>query len=135
MYGQELFPLLISVSLAGALLSIVTRKWERFCRTAPFIAAAAASVIGLAIAIEVLLMGGEVSLTIPTAVAALGHFTFIVDRLSAFFMLAISALGLCVSIYSIGYTQEYAGRYSPASSWSSPPPTPSCSSSCGRPCP
>ena len=45
---------------------------------------------------------------------ALGHFTFAVDRLSAFFVLAISSLALCVSIYSIGYTREYAGRYSPA---------------------
>jgi hydrogenase-4 component B len=114
MYGQDLFPLLISVSLLGILVSIVTRRWEKVCRTAPFVAAAAVSVIGLLIAIDVLLDGGEVAFTIPTAVAALGHFTFVVDRLSAFFVLAISSLALCVSIYSIGYTAEYAGRYSPA---------------------
>lgn len=114
MYGQELFLLLVSVSLGGALLSIATSRWERACRAVPFIASAGASVIGLLIALDVLLEGGEVSLTMPTAVAALGHFTFAVDRLSAFFVLVISSLALCVSIYSIGYTREYAGRYSPA---------------------
>lgn len=114
MYGQELFPLLISASLAGALLAILTMKRERACRAASFIAAAMVSILGLAIALEVLLVGDPVSLTIPTSVAALGHFTFVVDRLSAFFMLAISSLGLCVSVYSIGYVKEYAGRYSPA---------------------
>lgn len=114
MYGQELFPLLISASLAGALLSILTGRRERLCRATSFIAATVASTIGLTIAVEVLLVGDPVSFTIPTSVAALGHFTFAVDRLSAFFMLAISSLGLCVSVYSIGYTREYAGRYSPA---------------------
>ncbi len=114
MYGQDLFPLLISASLGGALLSIVTKRWEQACRAISFTAAAVVSLIGLVIALEVLLVGGQVAFTIPTSVAALGHFTFVVDRLSAFFMLAISSLGLCVSIYSIGYTREYAGRYSPA---------------------
>ncbi len=114
MYGQVLLPLLISVSLAGTLLSIVTKRWERICRVAPFIAALAASVVGLALALEVLLGGGEPSFTIPTAVPALGHFAFVVDRLSAFFVLTISSVALCVCIYSIGYTREYAGRYSPA---------------------
>lgn len=114
MYGQVLFPTLIGASLAGALLSIALGRRERLCRVASFTASAAASLIGLAIAIEVLATGGEVTFTLPTAVPALGHFTFAVDRLSAFFLLATSSLGLCVSIYSIGYTQEYAGRYSPS---------------------
>jgi hydrogenase-4 component B len=41
-----------------------------------------------------------------------GHFGFMLDRLGAFFLLVISVVSFVVSIFSIGYSKEYDGRYS-----------------------
>ena len=41
-----------------------------------------------------------------------GRFGFSLDRLGAFFLLVISVVSFAVSIYSIGYAKEYAGKYS-----------------------
>ncbi len=41
-----------------------------------------------------------------------GHFGFALDRLGAFFLLVISVVSFAVSIYSIGYSKEYDGKYS-----------------------
>jgi hydrogenase-4 component B len=113
MYGQVLFQLLIVTSLTGAGASLALNGRERACRTVSFAAALAASVLGLAVSLEVLLGGETIIVTLPTALASLGHFAFTVDRLSAFFMLSTAVLAACVAVYSFGYTREYAGRYSP----------------------
>ncbi len=113
MNGQELLGLFIIISLSGALVSLVTARWGRACRAVSFGTAALSSLIGLMLSLVVLLGTDSVVLTLPTAVPGLGTFSLIVDQLSAFFLLAISVLGLCVSIYSLGYTKEYEGRYSP----------------------
>ncbi|MBI0584578.1 MAG: hydrogenase 4 subunit B [Methanomassiliicoccus sp.] len=113
MYGQVLFVLLVIISLGGALAALLLGRWERACRTVSFASAAVSAVLGALISLEVLAGGGTVVVTLPTAVAAFGHFSFTVDRLSAFFMLTVSVLSVCVAIYSVGYTREYEGRYGP----------------------
>lgn len=112
MYGNSMFFAFIIVSLAGAVLSAFLGKRERVARLVSFGAAAISSLLGLAVSLEVLLGGSVVTLAIPTSVPALGHFSLVVDSLSAYFLLAISILAFCVSVYSIGYTKEYEGRYS-----------------------
>lgn len=113
MNGQELFGLFILISLSGAVASLSMGRWSRACRAVSFSTSAVSSVLGLVMALEVLLGSGSIVLTLPTAVAGFGTFSFVIDQLSAFFLLAISILGACVSIYSLGYTKEYEGRYSP----------------------
>jgi hydrogenase-4 component B len=112
MYGQYLFQALILTSLVGAVLALLLDRREALCRSVAFGAAGVASVLGLVTSLEVLYTGDPVTLTLPTAVAALGSFTLTVDQLSAFFMLTISILGACVAVYSIGYAREYSGRCS-----------------------
>jgi hydrogenase-4 component B len=112
MYAQELFAGLIVVPLLGALLSIVLDKRTKACREVSFGAAALTSALGLALALAVLLGGDSATIALPTAVPELGTFAFTIDRLSAFFILTISVLALCVSLYSLGYMREYEGKHS-----------------------
>ncbi len=46
------------------------------------------------------------------AIGTLGQFSLSIDMLSAFFVLIIGLLVLCISIYAIGYMKELEGRYS-----------------------
>ena len=75
--------------------------------------AAASAILEVVVSLGVLLGGGSIVITLPTGIDAFGHLTFVVDELSAFFMLVVSVLAICVSIFSLGYTKEYDGRYSP----------------------
>jgi hydrogenase-4 component B len=113
MYGHDLFVLLIIVALAGAAAAALLNNRGQLCRYVSFGTAVITSLLGLLVSLSVLLGGETISLTLPTTMASLGHFSFTIDKLSAFFILAISILSACVAIYSIGYTQEYEGRYSP----------------------
>ncbi len=112
MYGHDLFVLLIIISLAGAAAAALLNKKENLCRLISFGTALISSVLGLVVSLEVILGGNTIVVTMPSTIMALGHFSFTIDRLSAFFLLTISVLSVCVATYSISYTKEYEGHYS-----------------------
>ncbi|HEY3420522.1 MAG TPA: hydrogenase 4 subunit B [Methanomassiliicoccales archaeon] len=104
------FFLLIATGMAGALLAVVLRHQDRTCASASFGAAALSALFGTIVSILVL-TGSPMSLQLPFD-TPFGHFGFTLDRLSAFFLLVISVVSFAVSIYSIGYSKEYDGKYS-----------------------
>ena len=94
-------------------MSLVLGRQGDLCRSVAFGTAAASAILEVVVSLGVLLGGGSIVITLPTGIDAFGHLTFVVDELSAFFMLVVSVLAICVSIFSLGYTKEYDGRYSP----------------------
>lgn len=109
MYGGYLLTALLVTSILGALSAAILRNRDRICSIVSFGIAAVSACTGLACSVYVLFRE-EIVLAIPGTMP-FGNFAFSVDRLSAFFILTISLLSLCVSIYSIGYTREYYGKY------------------------
>ncbi len=107
----DLFFILLTVTgIVGAISAVVLRKWERTCATVSFGAAALSALFGTMTAILVL-TGSSMNLQFPFE-TPFGQFGFALDRLSAFFLLVISMVSFAVSIYSIGYSKEYDGKYS-----------------------
>lgn len=107
----DLFFILLTVTgIVGAISAVALRHWERTCAAVSFGAAALSALFGTITAILVL-TGSSMSLQLPF-VTPFGQFGFALDRLSAFFLLVISMVSFAVSIYSIGYSKEYDGKYS-----------------------
>ena len=104
------FTLLTITGIAGAVSAVALRKKERVCATVSFGAAALSALFGTLVAILVL-AGSPMSIQLPFD-TPFGHFGFALDRLGAFFLLVISVVSFAVSIYSIGYSKEYDGKYS-----------------------
>ena len=107
----DLFFILLTITCtAGAAAAVALRRRERICAAVSFGAAALAAIFGTIVSILVL-TGSPMSVQLPFD-TIFGHFGFTVDRLSAFFLLVISVVSFAVSIYSIGYSKEYDGKYS-----------------------
>ena len=98
---------LIIFLIIGAVLSVILNKKDRYSSLAAFTAASIASVFGIIFSFSVV-MGETFNLTLLTS--SFLNFGFLVDKLSAFFILVISVAVLAVSIYSIGYVKEYFGK-------------------------
>jgi hydrogenase-4 component B len=98
---------LIIFYLAGAALSIIFNKKDRLSSNASFISASIASIFGIIFSFSVIF--GE-TYTHSISGSWFMNFAFVVDKLSAFFILVISIAALAVSIYSIGYVREYFGK-------------------------
>jgi hydrogenase-4 component B len=107
----DLFFILFTVTaMVGAASAVALRKRERTCAVVTFGTAALAALFGTVTSILVL-TGSPMSIQLPLD-TVFGHFGFALDRLGAFFLLVISVLSFAVSIYSIGYSKEYDGKYS-----------------------
>ncbi len=107
----DLFFILLTVTgIVGAVSAVALRQWERTCASVSFGAAALSAIFGTITAILVL-TGSPMNLQLPFE-TPFGQFGFALDRLSAFFLLVISMVSFAVSIYSIGYSKEYDGKYS-----------------------
>jgi hydrogenase-4 component B len=104
------FILLTLTGTFGAASAIVLRRNDRACALVSFSAAALASLFGTIVAVLVL-TGSPMAIQLPFD-TPFGHFGFALDRLGAFFLLVISVVSFAVSIYSIGYSKEYDGKYS-----------------------
>ena len=95
----------------AAVISLVFIKKQRLCNTASNLICAAGSVFGMSASI--LKIFSEESLiaihifqsSIPFISADIK-----IDNLSAFFVLSLSILVFCVSLYSIGYISTYVGK-------------------------
>ncbi|MGD0818479.1 MAG: hydrogenase 4 subunit B [Methanomassiliicoccales archaeon] len=107
----DLFFILLTITgTVGAASAAALRRWDRVCATVSFGAAALSAVFGTIVSILVL-TGSHMSIQLPFD-TIFGHFGFALDRLGAFFLLVISVVSFAVSIYSIGYSKEYDGKYS-----------------------
>jgi hydrogenase-4 component B len=107
----DLFFILLTITgLVGAVSAVALRKWERKCAVVSFSAAALTALFGTVVSVLVL-TGSPMSIQLPFD-TPFGHFGFSLDRLGAFFLLVISVVSFAVSIYSIGYSKEYDGKYS-----------------------
>jgi hydrogenase-4 component B len=91
----------------GAVLSIIFNKTDRLSSNDAFISASIASIFGIVFSFSVIF--GK-TYTHSISGSSFLNFAFVVDKLSAFFILVISIAALAVSIYSIGYVREYFGK-------------------------
>ncbi len=100
----------ISFGLLGfaAVLALASSKKYRFCNVSANVLCIAASAIMMAASVGVI-TGGEDPLRIRFFDAFIPFLSIelTVDKLSALFLLFLSILVLCVSIYSIGYISHY----------------------------
>lgn len=104
------FILLTLTGTVGAASAIVLRRKDRACALISFSSAALAALFGTTVAL-IVLAGSPMNIQLPFD-TPFGHFGFALDRLGAFFLLVISVVSIAVSIYSIGYSKEYDGKYS-----------------------
>lgn len=103
----------ILLFIAAASAALLLLRWHKICNIVSNILCITASLFGMTAAVMHLLDGGErvvaaaINLTVPII-----SFTITLDNLSAFFILGLCILVLCVSIYSIGYVSHYYGKRS-----------------------
>ncbi len=102
-----LFSGMILFYLIGAALALILNRKDRICAGTSFLSAAIASVFGIIFAFSIF-SGNSFSLTLSGS--QILNVGFFVDKLSAFFILAISITAFSVSIYSTGYVREYFGK-------------------------
>ena len=102
---------MLSFYAAGALIPIVFYNKHRLCNIISNLFSSIAAVAGIWLSVTNILSAAQ-----RTAIASFSmsipHFAFslYIDKLSAFFILALSILVLSVSIYSIGYISHYYGK-------------------------
>jgi formate hydrogenlyase subunit 3/multisubunit Na+/H+ antiporter MnhD subunit len=108
MTPSTLFPVLAGTFLFSGIAALWIRD-PRLSRTVGFGGSAAASVLGLLLALGGFFPQGPVRLPIPAPVPWVAAELFI-DGLSAFFLVVVFLLGSLVSLYAIGYMNEYDGR-------------------------
>lgn len=94
-------------------MALILLKWHKLCNIISNVLCITASITGLAASIIHLMTGGGkiVIAAFKPAIPILS-FDIVLDRLSAFFVLGLCLLVLCVSIYSIGYVSHYYGKRS-----------------------
>lgn len=103
----------ILLFMSAAFAALILLKWHKICNIVSNILCITASIFGLTAAVMHLLNGGEriVAFAFNSAIPIIS-FDITLDRLSAFFILALCVLVLCVSLYSIGYVSHYYGKRS-----------------------
>ena len=103
----------ISLFLSAAFMALILLKWQKTCNIVSNTICIAASLSGFTAAIMHLLNGGEriVAVSFRSAIPII-TIDITLDKLSAFFVLGLCILVLCVSIYSIGYVSHYYGKRS-----------------------
>ncbi|MCX6653311.1 MAG: hydrogenase 4 subunit B [Methanomassiliicoccales archaeon] len=97
----------------GALAAVLLDRKEHACRCISFGSAAVASFLLTLVGVDVLL-GGDLDLFLEqgTTLLTVPIIHLHVDKLSAFFLVALGLIGVAASFYSIGYAREYSGHYS-----------------------
>ena len=94
----------------GALLAV---RRERLANALGFGGAALAGLLGVNAAVSHLIgSSAAIRFALAPSLIPLLQFTVRLDGLGAFFVLIVSALGLALSVYSIGYVRSYYGRKS-----------------------
>ena len=109
MFGDIFFLLAVLSAITGSLLSAACNRNESLTIRVAFFATIIAACLGIISAFTVLF---DQPFTVAILPTPFGVFGFTVDKLSAFFLLAICTLTVPVSIYSLDYVTEYSGKYS-----------------------
>ncbi len=106
-----MFKLIILLYFLAALVSLILFKYHKLSNTVSNILCIVAAVLGIiASSAQLFSDSGAICITILTSPIPYISLDLVVDRLAAFFVLALSALVLCVSLYSIGYNSGYYGK-------------------------
>ena len=98
----------VALFALGALLAIVDRRPPS---RLPHLVALVASVLGVAISVQALLLDARESVAL-LAVAPYASLSFRLDPLAAFFTLVIYAVAAPVSLYALGYLGSHGGAIS-----------------------
>jgi hydrogenase-4 component B len=109
MFAEVLFVALIVMPLLGAVLAAASNGHPKASVRIAFTVASISSLLGLAIALMVF-WEGQMRWELPFA-SPFGSLSFTIDALGAFFLGTISVVAFAVSLYSIGYSDHYEGKY------------------------
>ncbi len=108
-----LFMASLALYLLCGLLSLVLIRKHRANNIAVNSLCMLAALFGLASSLSQLLCGGgPITVELFRSTIPLIAFTVTLDALSAFFLLGLSVIAFCVSLYSIGYLSHYYGKKS-----------------------
>jgi len=106
----DLFLVTLACFSAGAVGALATARWTNLSRLVGHGGALAGAIAAFAFGVAGL-AGGDMQLKVPDLLP-LGGAAFGVDRVSAFFVVVIALGAIPSALYAIGYTREYAGKYS-----------------------
>ena len=106
---EILFPCSLAVFLFSSILPIVGSKLgnSKLARQFALICATFASVLMLAFSAEILLSDTTYNL-IAYQITSMFQFSFMVDRLAAFFLALVSVVSVAVAVYSVQYVEHEA---------------------------
>jgi len=108
---ENLLYISIVLFLAAAIAAIIFYRHHRLCTLFAQSGCILASVFGAAFSLAKLLSGSETLVLDPfRPTIPFLSINITIDALSAFFILILSVLVCCVSIYSIGYISHYYGK-------------------------
>lgn len=106
---EHLFIISIMLFAAGSLFALCFYRWQMLGNYISLILAAIASCVNIAIATSVLFNHSAIRIHFLLYHAII-KYSFLIDSLSAIFVLAISVISFIASIYSIGYTRLYVNK-------------------------
>ena len=108
---NSLFLVAILLYLIAAVVSLILMKQHKLCNIASNIICMVAALFG-AIASIIKIFSGAAQTNIPMLQSTIPIISMElkIDNLSAFFVLCLSVLVICVSLYSIGYNSHYYGK-------------------------
>lgn len=108
---QSGFFLLVSLFLAGAIGSLVLQKSNTLSHAWSSLFSVAGSLLGIVFAVLCLFAKDALLIKMALPYSPLFSLAFTVDKLSGFFLLIISIVALCCSVYGIGYVKHFFGKY------------------------
>ncbi|MBP8641399.1 MAG: formate hydrogenlyase, partial [Oscillospiraceae bacterium] len=109
--ASNLFNTSILLYLLAAAVSLALTKHEKLCNKISNIICIAAAASGVVSSIiKLLFVSGTINIDVFNSAVPFVSINMKLDNLSSFFVLSLSILVLCVSIYSIGYISHYIGN-------------------------
>lgn len=109
--ASNLFQTSMLLYMLAGVLSLVFIKHAKQCNIVSNIICIAAAVSGVAASIiKLLFVSSTMNLAVYDSGIPFVSINMKLDNLSAFFLLILSVLVICVSIYSIGYISHYIGK-------------------------
>ncbi len=107
--AEQLFIISIILFASGSLFALCFYGWQRLGNYISLILAAIASCFSITAAVVLLSTDATVRLDL-TIYHAIIKYNFLIDPVSAYFILTISVIGFVAAIYSIGYIRLYVNK-------------------------
>ncbi len=110
-WSNNLIYLMLAFYVLSAVIALVLSSKQRAGNVVSQVLSSVAALVGIISSIMHILHGPETVqvFSLTTAIPYISLYA-VIDRLSSFFILTLSILAFCVSIYSIGYTSHYYGK-------------------------